>query len=97
MVEKIELERRGDEGGVCLTWMELENGSIRVERFDHGPATQRILGGDYERTIVIVPENVTRLCFRLLAETLKNRLEACDEVAELCKHLKIEYEDRSWS
>lgn len=95
--EKVELHRTGDEGGVCLSWMELENGSIRIERFDHGPAPQKLLGGDYERTVELLPESVAKLCFRLLAEMMEGRISACDEVAALCKHFDVEYDDRSWS
>jgi hypothetical protein len=98
VIEKVELARRGDEGGVIATWIELENGSIRVERFDTGPAPQRMLGGDYERTVELtLPDAIAKLCFFLLSEKLTGNLNAASELASICKQHDIDYDDRSWS
>lgn len=96
---KVELARFGDEGGICSAWIEAdENGSVRVERFDTGPAPRNMLGGDYERTVeVFTPDGVAKLCTILLGERFKDRIDALDAVAALCKEHGIPYDDRSWS
>lgn len=94
---KRDLCRTRDEGGSCATWITLEDGVLRVDRFDTGPAPERILGGDYESWVIIPPDELPALAFALLAEKLDGRLSAVTDVEGICRANGLKHQRGSWS
>jgi hypothetical protein len=92
-----DLCRKKDEGGSCATWITLDEGALRVDRFDTGSAPQRMLGGDYERWITIPPEELPKLAFALLAEKLEGKLGAVNDAEAICHAHGLKHERGSWS
>lgn len=92
-----DLCRKKDDGESCATWIALENGALRVDRFDTGSAPQRMLGGDYESWITIPPEELPKLAFALLAEKLEGKLSAVTDVKEICETYALQHERGFWS
>ena len=92
-----DLCRKKDEGGACATWITLENGALRVDRFDTAPAPERMLGGDYESWITIPSEELPKLAFALLAEKLAGNLGAVTDAEAICSTHGLKHERGSWS
>ena len=56
----------------------LADGTIRIGRHDHGPASDAALGGDNERWVEVPGRYTPAIAFVLLAEQLQGRLDAID-------------------
>lgn len=97
MSQSIDLARMKDEGGTCATWISVtDEGGFRVDRFDCGPRTSTVLGGDYERWITIPASELSKLCLRLLADRLHGDLAAVDAAIDLCRRNQIIFTEGSW-
>jgi hypothetical protein len=61
------------------------DGSITLVRHDLGPGLEAAWGADdAEVSVRLAPDAVARLAFALLAETLADREDAAEVLAELC-------------
>ena len=74
-----------------------EDGTIRMDTQDIGPATGEFWGEDeYEFWVRIPPASVSKLAFELLREKFAGQLGAVDAFRDWCKVQGIEHEFDSW-
>lgn len=92
-----ELARTEDQGGIFSCAITLRpDGSIRVDRFDHGPTPERLLGGDHEHWIDIPTESMPKLAFFLLTEMFQGEIGAVSGVSALCAAAEVEAKETLW-
>lgn len=74
-----------------------EDGAIKVEGGDVGPAVEQAFGdSDYEFWATVAPDEVKNLCFALLMERLKEDASAVDTLRDFCKEHNIECKFGNW-
>jgi hypothetical protein len=95
---RADLARHKDVNGSVLVDIELTvSGDIRVGRFDCGPLTNKLLGGDYEKDVYVSADMLPALCFAMLEERLAGRLDALDELKQVCIKAGVPVQESSWS
>jgi hypothetical protein len=74
-----------------------DDGSIRMDAVDTGPAVEKVWGSDdYEFWVTVPSQSVTRLAFVLLKEKFTGRSDAVTEFREFCKARGIAHSFNSW-
>ncbi len=90
-----DLARQADAGGVASTTLHLyDDGSIRIERFDHGPASEAALGGDFHHSAEVPAGYTAAIAFILLSEQMRGRLDAVSWLDQFCTRWGIPCRER---
>jgi hypothetical protein len=74
-----------------------DDGAVRMEAQDIGPAVTQIWGADdYEFWVRVPPASVSKLAFELLREKFAGQLGAVDAFRDWCKMHGVPHEFDSW-
>jgi hypothetical protein len=74
-----------------------DDGAIKMDAQDIGPAVKSIWGEDeYEFWVCVPPASLPKLAFELLREKFAGQLGAVDALRDWCKTHGVQHEFGSW-